>query len=200
MRPILSLLLLLSLLLDNHVRSESSHLSEEDQEKSINSTELSDNENLESIKKLNYSNFYLFFKFHSKFLILIQQKYIKKFLERLNFGQKCEYQYECTAGLMCKTVQNEIAKTCRCSDENLKWSTKYNRCVDCPKDWIFYNEDCYLVSDHAKTWNDAQKECKMKKSNLISISSRVILDFWIPFYEINNLDGSYLVNFILNKD
>lgn len=121
-------------------------------------------------------------------------------LEKLNYDQKCQYQYECKVGLTCKLSQNESFKTCKCSDEKLKWSEKYNKCIDCPKEWIFYDGDCYLVSNHVKTWNEAQKECKMKNSNLISISSRVILDYWIPFYEINNLDGSYLVKSNIFKE
>lgn len=44
---------------------------------------------------------------------------------------------------------------------------------DCDFSWQFIQETshCYLVTGHAKSWMDAQKECKKRQANLVTIES-----------------------------
>ncbi|KGL85783.1 C-type lectin domain family 4 member D, partial [Tinamus guttatus] len=52
----------------------------------------------------------------------------------------------------------------------------------CPKEWKFFQKNCYYISTDYMSWNDSKKNCTGMGSNLVVIKTeaeQVFLSTWI---------------------
>ncbi|XP_065271157.1 killer cell lectin-like receptor subfamily F member 1 [Emys orbicularis] len=51
------------------------------------------------------------------------------------------------------------------------------RCKLCPKDWQAHNGKCYWDSKRSQMWNDSQKDCESRNSQMLVIRDQEDMDF-----------------------
>ncbi|RNA02340.1 C-type lectin domain family 4 member D-like isoform X2, partial [Brachionus plicatilis] len=82
----------------------------------------------------------------------------------------------------CANGHKCIEGRCRCHG-NQRYSYKYGKCVPCPKGWVMYENLCYYISNHRRTWYDAKNYCEYQSSRLMTIDTRVMIDFSYEFFD-----------------
>lgn len=88
--------------------------------------------------------------------------------DRIEIIKDCVNNNDCSLPRKC--VENK----CVCPSNTHYWSIMadgQSKCVECPKDWILFNDKCYFISSDKQklTWNNALEYCVNSSSILITI-------------------------------
>ncbi|KAM9475920.1 hepatic lectin-like isoform 1-T4 [Clarias gariepinus] len=53
----------------------------------------------------------------------------------------------------------------------------------CDNEWVFYNNKCYYTSAQRLSWNDAEKNCVLRRGHLLVVNDRKEMEFVSKFIE-----------------
>nr|XP_021136926.1 oxidized low-density lipoprotein receptor 1-like [Columba livia] len=77
-------------------------------------------------------------------------------------------------------------------------TSRGNKCIPCPKNWLQYGENCYHFSNEWKTWQESKDRCSALESRLLktdftmeSEQSYSSYSFWIGLSR-NGSEGPWL--------
>lgn len=71
------------------------------------------------------------------------------------------------------TLQKLVTDLCR----ELYRTMKEHKCKPCPKDWIWHDDNCYLLSKTPENWQNSEKKCSVQNATLLTIRSESVLKF-----------------------
>ncbi|XP_054552756.1 C-type lectin domain family 12 member A-like [Talpa occidentalis] len=71
------------------------------------------------------------------------------------------------------TLQKMATKLCH----HLYEKDSEHKCKPCPKDWLWHEDSCYLVSQEHKDWKTSEQECRNLNASLLKIKNKSVLDF-----------------------
>ena len=76
---------------------------------------------------------------------------------------------------------------------DLKRSWKSKQCIKCPKEFVYFEGNCYYISKYPANFTLANQICKNYYSHLLVIKTKVIIDFLYEFFSKFYLRGKYWV-------
>ncbi|KAM6162672.1 C-type lectin domain family 12 member A [Erethizon dorsatum] len=71
------------------------------------------------------------------------------------------------------SLQNLATKLCR----ELNRKVTGHKCKPCPKNWMWYKNNCYFLSEMSQTWQDSEISCSSLNASLLQIKERSTLEF-----------------------
>ncbi|XP_037371212.1 C-type lectin domain family 12 member A-like isoform X2 [Talpa occidentalis] len=71
------------------------------------------------------------------------------------------------------TLQKMATKLCH----QLYEKDSGHKCKPCPKDWLWHEDSCYLLSQERKDWQSSEQECHNLNASLLKIKNKSVLDF-----------------------
>ncbi|CAF0921636.1 unnamed protein product, partial [Brachionus calyciflorus] len=85
------------------------------------------------------------------------------------FGTRCNRNDQCGRDLRC------IRNFCSCPADFF-WSRKSKKCVDCPINFVFFEDSCYFISKTYANFTEAKQNCESQNSHLIMLKTPVLID------------------------
>lgn len=71
------------------------------------------------------------------------------------------------------TLQNLATKLCR----ELNREEPGHKCKPCPNGWMWYKNNCYLLSEMYQTWKESEISCSAQNASLLKIKESTTLEF-----------------------
>ncbi|CAI7934962.1 Hypothetical predicted protein, partial [Podarcis lilfordi] len=62
-------------------------------------------------------------------------------------------------------------------NQNQNRSSDNSTCKVCPLQWQLHRDKCYWSSENIKSWNESQRDCSTRDSQLLVIQDKEELDF-----------------------